>query len=105
MTEELFSQEPDHKHLTDHKITLHSPDQQPIRDTTCCIPDKLLPELKNELEKMLVTGIIEPLHSEWCSPVVLLPKKDNSKLRCCVNFYELNCMCVFDPYPMQILIF
>uniref|UniRef100_A0A669D934 Gypsy retrotransposon integrase-like protein 1 n=1 Tax=Oreochromis niloticus TaxID=8128 RepID=A0A669D934_ORENI len=100
MTKELFSLKPGHTHLIEHKITLHSPDQQPIRDTTCRIPAKLLPELKSELEEMLAAGIIEPSHSEWCSPVVLVPKKDDPKLRFCVNFSKLNSVSAFDPYPM-----
>lgn len=90
MTTELSSLKPDRTQLIEHKIALHPPDQRPIRDATC---------------RMLAAGINEPSHSEWCSPVVLLPKKDNSKLRFCVNFSELNCVSAFDPYPMQILIF
>lgn len=100
MTKELFSLKPGRTHLSEHKITLHSPDQRPIRDTTCRIPAKLLPELKSELEEMLAAGIIEPSHSEWCSPVVLVPKKDDPKLRFCVNFSKLNSVSAFDPYPM-----
>lgn len=100
MAKELFSLKPGCTHLIEHQIRLHSPDQRPIRDTTCRIPAKLVPELKKEVEDMLATGIIEPSHSEWCSPVVLVPKKDDPTLRFCVNFSKLNAVLAFDPYPM-----
>lgn len=40
--------------------------------------------------------IIEPSRSEWFSPVVLVSKKDDPKLR----FSKLNAVSTFDPYPM-----
>ncbi|KAK7934058.1 hypothetical protein WMY93_004954 [Mugilogobius chulae] len=100
MTDELFSARPGNTHLIQHQIRLRSPGQQPIRDTTCRIPAKLVPELKREVEEMLETGIIEPSRSEWCSPVVLVPKKEDPRLRFCVNFSKLNAVSAFDPYPM-----
>ncbi|KAL2083701.1 hypothetical protein ACEWY4_021474 [Coilia grayii] len=48
---------------------------------------------------MLEMGVIEPSHSEWCSPVVLVPKKDGG-LRFCLDFSKLNSISAFDPYPM-----
>lgn len=100
MPKELFSLRPGCTHLTKHQIRLRSQDQQPIRDTTSRIPAHLVPELKKEVEEMLATGIIEPSRSEWCSPVVLVPKKDDPKLRFCINFSKLNAVSAFDPYPM-----
>ena len=44
-------------------------------------------------------GVIEPSQSEWCSPVVIVVRKDSS-LRICIDFRKLNAMSEFDVYPM-----
>lgn len=48
---------------------------------------------------MLDLGVIEPSNSEWCSPLVLLTKK-NGSLRPCIDFRKLNASSEFDAYPM-----
>lgn len=48
---------------------------------------------------MLELGVIEPSCSEWCSPVVIIFKKDGS-LRICIDFRKLNAISEFDAYPM-----
>lgn len=55
--------------------------------------------LKDELDIMLSMRVIEPSHSEWCSPIVLVPKKDGT-LWFCIDFRQINSLSVVDPYPM-----
>lgn len=52
------------------------------------------------MEETLATGIIESSRGEWCSPVLLVPKKNDLKLRFCVNFSKSNAVSALDPYPM-----
>lgn len=93
----LFQDKPGRTNVITHDIRLTSPG--PIRQTATRAPARLIPALKQEVQAMLDMGVIEPSHSEWCSPVVLVPKKDGG-LRFCVDFSKLNGISAFDPYPM-----
>ncbi len=93
----LFRDQPGRTDVITHDIRLTSPG--PIRQTTTRVPARLIPALKQEVLAMLEMGVIETSHSEWCSPVVLVPKKDGG-LRFCVDFSKLNTISAFDPYPM-----
>ncbi|KAH9316799.1 hypothetical protein KI387_044537, partial [Taxus chinensis] len=60
----------------------------------------LCENLKEEIDKMLKSGIIKPLdESEWVSPVVINIKKDG-QIRIYVDYRELNVARVIDPFPM-----
>ncbi len=48
---------------------------------------------------MLELGVIEPSRSEWCSPIVIVAKKDGTN-RFCVDFRKVNAIAKFDAYPM-----
>ena len=56
--------------------------------------------MKDDLEKLLKAGFIEPVdQATWLSPIVVVPKK-NGKLRICVDFRRLNAATKKDPYPL-----
>ncbi len=48
---------------------------------------------------MLTSGVIEPSHSEWASPIVSGRQKDNS-LRFCVDYRKVNFVSKADAYPI-----
>lgn len=48
---------------------------------------------------MLADDIIEPSHSPWSSPIVLIKKKDG-KHRFCIDFRKVNDATHKDAYPL-----
>ena len=42
---------------------------------------------------------LEPSSSDWCSPVVLVPKCDGT-ITFCIDFRQVNALSKVDPYPM-----
>jgi transposase InsO family protein len=74
------------------KIEL-SEDARPFQVTTPrTIPFPLRDKLKAELDLQVKQGIIAPVTepTDWCSPIVVAPKKDTSKIRLCVDLSKLN---------------
>ncbi len=84
---ELFQEKPGRTDLVLHDVILR--EATPARQRSYRIPERLVMVLKDELDSMLSMGVIEPSHSEWCSPIVLVPKKDGT-LRFCIDFRQIN---------------
>ncbi len=55
--------------------------------------------VQEELKAMLDLGAIEESHSDWASPIVVVPKTDGS-VRFCVDYRKVNAMSKFNAYPM-----
>lgn len=79
-----------------------------LKEDVCPVkqcPYQLNPKLyknkvKEELEKMVVVGIIEPIkQSDWVSPMVVQEKKTKGEIRIYVDLRKLNDACVHEPFP------
>ncbi|CAM5094227.1 unnamed protein product, partial [Eretmochelys imbricata] len=64
------------------------------------VPAAKREEIKAEVKRMLELGIIEESHSQWSSPIVLVPKPDGTT-RFCNDFRWLNEISKFDAYPIS----
>ena len=57
-------------------------------------------QIVKEVQKLLAAGFIKPIqHSRWLSNIVLV-KKNNGQIRCCVHFRNLNKACSKDKFPL-----
>ena len=64
--------------------------------------DTFAKKIKEEIDKLLEAEFIYEIeHTEWVSPIVVVPKK-NGKLRVCVNLKQLNAVTICDNYPLPI---
>ncbi len=78
------------------KHAIDTGDQRPVR-----LPPRRIPiaKQKEEVQKMLDRGVIEPCQSSWASPMVLVMKKDGTT-RFCVDYRKLNDVTKKDAYPL-----
>lgn len=59
----------------------------PVFHKSYPLPFALKPEVEKELDVMVKSGILVPVrHSEWASPIVVVPKRDSRSVRICGDF-------------------
>jgi len=71
----------------------------PVRQPTQRLGPEKEKEVSRQVQKLLDHDIIEPAHSAWSSPVILVRKKDGS-WRFCVDCRKLNSLTMQDAYPL-----
>ena len=74
-------------------------DSRPIKQHPYCVNPVKLEVMKKEIDYMLSNGIIEPSHSEWSSPCLLVDKGDGG-YRFCTDFRKVNLVTKADSYPI-----
>ena len=86
--------------LVEHRIDTgdHRPIRQPLRRH----PFQHSDYIKDETNRMLAHGIIEPAASPWASNIVLVRKKDGT-LRFCIDYQKLNSVTYKDSYPLPLI--
>ena len=97
---DVFSQ--DENDLGKTNIIMHYVDTgeaRPVRQSLRRYPATHVEAISQHVDKMLKQGIIEPASSPWASNVVLVKKKDGS-LRCCIDYRQLNSVTKKDVYPL-----
>lgn len=95
--DEVFSDVPRVASVEPYKIKLT--DKTPVRSKPYPIPYKFQEAVSNEIAAMEEAGIIEPSTSPYCSPTIVVDKKDEG-VRLCGDFRKLNAVTVFDAEPM-----
>ena len=83
--------------LVEHAIVTGN--AKPIKLRPYHIPLSKKVEAEKEIKSMTERGIIEPSCSPWCSPMVMVTKK-NGSIRFCCDFRRLNKETVKDCQPL-----
>ena len=79
--------------------TIDTADAKPFRQPMRRYPPVHLKAIDQHLSDMLEQGVIGPAASPWASNVVLAKKKDGT-LRCCIDCRQLNELRRKDAYPL-----
>ena len=82
--------------LVEHEIRTAA---EPIKQRYYPISPALQRHVDAELDTMLSEGVVEPSHSPWASPIVMVKKKDDT-YRFCVDYRKVNKVTERDAYPL-----
>ena len=93
---DIFTDVPKVTNLLHHSISLTTTDS--IRSKPYPVPLSMKGIVKDEVDKMLRLGVIEPSTASYASPIVLVKKKDNT-IGFCIDYRKINKICHFDPMP------
>ena len=94
---QLTSNTPGRTGCISHPI--RTTDSAPVRQKPYRLPQAYRDQVREELDEMERSGIIEKSNSKWAAPLVIVKKKDGG-LRLCVDYRQLNKISKFDAYPM-----
>ena len=94
---DVFSDSPGLTNKIEHDIDVG--DAAPIKQAPYRLNPKKVELVKAEIKSMLEADIIEPSHSEWSSPMILIPKEDGS-VRIVVDLRKVNSVSKGDSFPL-----
>ena len=88
--------------ICQHTIPMRE-EAKPSKQQPYTYNDNFGSKIKEEIDKLLEAEFIYEIeHTEWVSPIVIVPKK-NGKLRVCVNLKKVNAATIRDHYPLPII--
>ena len=94
---EVFGDVPSRTHVIEHDIVLKG-SGEPIKQHPYRLNPMKREVVYKEVQYMLDNDFIEPSESPWSSPIVLVPKPDQS-YRMCIDFRKINQCTQSDCYP------
>ena len=72
---------------------------EPIRQPMHRLPEALKNTVDSQVQNMLQNDVIQPSHSPWSSPIVMVKKKDGT-WRFCVDYRKVNAVTHHDAHPL-----
>lgn len=73
--------------LVEHRIDVGG--HEPIRQRCYLVLPKVQETIREEVDRMLGSGVIEPSYSDWSNPIVMV-KKASGEYRLCLDFRKVN---------------
>ena len=83
--------------VVEHRIL--TKDRGPVCSPSHRLPIHLMEKARKQVQKMKELGVVRRSQSDWCSPVVLVVKKDGD-VRVAIDFRKVNALTKKDAYPM-----
>ena len=74
-------------------------DAKPIHTPPYRQSSKVREKIQKQIQEWLEAGVIRPSRSPWASPVVMVPKKDNT-MRMCIDLRGVNKLTKRDVFPL-----
>lgn len=71
------------------RLTVDTGDVKPVKQCQYLISTYMLKILNEDLDEMLKLGVVEPSHSSWHNPVLLV-KKSSNEYRLCLYIRNVN---------------
>ena len=77
-------------------------DSKPSKQCPYLYNENYAMKIEEKINRLKEAGFIYEIeHTEWVSPLVVVPKK-NGKLRVCVNLKKVNAAMIWEHYPLPI---
>lgn len=84
------------------KMTIVLKDEEPIYQRARRLSEAEKQEVNAQIQEWMSEGIVRESHSDFCSPIVIVKKKDGAS-RLCVDYRMINQKIIKDRYPLPLI--